>query len=49
MLADAQSYVGIAWWTSVFPGLALALLILALNLLGDGLADSWNVRARTRL
>ncbi len=46
MLADAQSYLGIAWWTSVFPGIALALLILALNLLGDGLADTWNVRAR---
>ncbi|MBA2476281.1 MAG: ABC transporter permease [Actinobacteria bacterium] len=49
MLADAQSYLGTAWWTSVFPGIALALLILALNLLGDGLADSWNVRTRTRV
>jgi len=49
MLADAQSYLGIAWWTSVFPGLALALLILALNLLGDGVADARNVRGRVRL
>lgn len=49
MLADAQSYLGIAWWTSVFPGLALALLILALNLLGDGLADTLSVRARVRV
>lgn len=49
MLADAQSYLGIAWWSSVFPGVALALLILALNLLGDGLADTWNVRSRVRL
>lgn len=49
MLADAQSYLGIAWWTSVFPGIALALLVLALNLLGDGLADSWNVRGRARI
>ncbi len=46
MLADAQSYLGIAWWTSVFPGIALALMILALNLLGDGLADTWNIRGR---
>ncbi len=49
MLSDAQSYLGIAWWTSVFPGIALALMILALNLLGDGLADTWNVRGRARL
>ena len=49
MLADAQSYLGIAWWASVFPGIALALMILALNLLGDGLADTWDVRGRVRL
>lgn len=49
MLADAQSYLGLAWWISVFPGLALALMILALNLLGDGLADTLNVRGRVRL
>lgn len=48
MLSDAQSYLGIAWWTSVFPGVALALVVLALNLLGDGLADTWNVRSRGR-
>ena len=49
MLADAQSYLGLAWWTSVFPGVALAVTILALNLLGDGLADTWDVRGRTRI
>lgn len=48
MLADAQSYLGIAWWTSVFPGLALALMILALNVLGDGLADTSSIRRRVR-
>ncbi len=46
MIADAQSYLGIAWWTSVVPGVTLALTILALNLVGDGLADTLNVRAR---
>jgi len=49
MLADAQSYLGMAWWISVFPGIALALMILALNLLGDGLADTFDVRGRARL
>jgi peptide/nickel transport system permease protein len=46
MLADAQSYLGLAWWTSVFPGAALAVVVLAVNLVGDGLADHWNVRSR---
>lgn len=48
MLADAQAYLGLAWWTSFFPGAALATLILALNLLGDGIADTWNVRVGRR-
>ncbi len=47
MLADAQSYLGLAWWTSVFPGTALALLVLALNLAGDGLAEAFGVRTLT--
>jgi peptide/nickel transport system permease protein len=48
MLAGAQSYLGIAWWTSVFPGLALAGLVLALNLAGDGLAEVLGVHGRVR-
>ena len=48
MLSDAQSYLGLAWWTSVAPGLSLAVLIVALNLLGDGLSDAWNVRRANR-
>lgn len=47
MLAGAQSYLGIAWWTSVFPGIALGLLVLAVNLVGDGLADVWSLRSTT--
>ncbi|MBA2294028.1 MAG: ABC transporter permease [Actinobacteria bacterium] len=49
MLAEAQPYLGIARWMSVFPGIALALTILALNLLGDGLADALHVRWRARI
>lgn len=37
MLADAQSYVGIAWWMSLFPGVAVGVTVLAMNLAGDGL------------
>jgi len=50
-LRDAAIYVRQAWWTSAFPGLAIMLVVLAINLLGDGLRD-WldprTVRARRR-
>jgi peptide/nickel transport system permease protein len=46
MLSDAQTYLGLAWWTALFPGLALSALVLSANLIGDGIADTWNVRAR---
>ncbi len=39
MLREAQSFAGLAPWTVVFPGLALALTILGLNLLGDGIQE----------
>jgi peptide/nickel transport system permease protein len=38
-LRDAAVYVRQAWWTSVFPGLAIMAVVLAVNLLGDGLRD----------
>ncbi len=34
------------WWITVFPGLALVLLVLAINLLGDWLRDALNPRLR---
>lgn len=39
ILADAQETFFSAWWIVVFPGIALMLLILAINLLGDFLRD----------
>ncbi len=39
MLSDAQTYVGIAWWLSLFPGLAIGLTVLAMNMAGDGLNE----------
>ena len=34
------------WWITVFPGLALVTLVLAVNLLGDWLRDALNPRLR---
>ena len=39
MLADGRSYMQTAWWVSVFPGLAIMVTVLGLNLLGDWLRD----------
>jgi dipeptide transport system permease protein len=40
MLADAREFVLRAWWVVTFPGLAILITVLALNLLGDGLRDA---------
>ena len=39
LVANAQRFIRIAWWMSVFPGATLGLAVLAVNLLGDGLND----------
>ena len=40
MLADARNYLFSGeWWLSVFPGAAISLSVIAINLLGDGLRD----------
>jgi len=48
MLNDAQTLVGTAPWLAWFPGLALAIAVLALGLLGDGLARLLDPRAAAR-
>lgn len=45
MLADAQTYLGLAPWLAILPGLAIALAVLGFNLLGDGLRDLLDRRA----
>lgn len=39
ILADARNHIHAAWWMGVFPGLGIALVALAANLLGDALRD----------
>lgn len=44
MIADAQGQLANAPWTSLFPGLAIALVVMALNAVGDGLRDAFDPR-----
>jgi len=47
MLADSVKYLTSgAWWVLVFPGVAIMLTVLGLNLLGDGLRDALDPRLR---
>ena len=46
LLAEAQASLPGAWWTAAFPGLAIALAVLAFALLGDGLQGALEPRGR---
>jgi len=48
MLFDAQSYLEQAWWMSLFPGAFVAVMIMGVNLLGDGLQELRDPRASGR-
>lgn len=47
MIAEGQQLVYRAWWVSTFPGVALALTVLGLNLFGDWLRDRLDPKTRT--
>lgn len=44
ILNEGRDFIRQAWWISVFPGLAIMITVLGLNLLGDGLRDTLDVR-----
>ena len=46
MVADGRDYVATAWWVSFFPGLAIFLVVMSLNFLGDWLRDRLDPRLR---
>ena len=48
MLSDGRSLMRHFWWVSFFPGLAIMLTVLSINLLGDGLRDALDPRLRHR-
>jgi peptide/nickel transport system permease protein len=46
MIAEGRDFITSAWWVSFFPGLAILLVVLAFNLLGDWLRDTLDPRLR---
>jgi ABC-type dipeptide/oligopeptide/nickel transport system permease subunit len=46
-LSNAQNYLGLGnWWWAFFPGMAIALSVIAINFVGDGLNDALDPRSR---
>jgi len=39
ILGDGRAYIDTAWWIAFFPGLAIMITVLSVNLLGDWLRD----------
>ena len=46
MVSDGRSFLLDQWWISTFPGIAIAIVVLGFNLLGDGLRDIMDPRLR---
>jgi peptide/nickel transport system permease protein len=48
MLYNAQRFLRHAWWTALFPGIAIFLVVMGFNLVGDGLNDALNPKQKGR-
>jgi peptide/nickel transport system permease protein len=48
MIADGRNYLASAWWIATFPGLAILVTVLGINLFGDWLRDSLDPQLRRR-
>ncbi len=48
IISDGRARLRNAWWIATFPGLAIALSVLAINLVGDGLRDAFDPRMQQR-
>jgi peptide/nickel transport system permease protein len=46
MVSEGRAYILVQWWMSTFPGLAILILVLAYNLVGDGVRDVMDPRTR---
>ena len=46
MLSMGRSYIREAWWLATFPGIAITITVLAINILGDGLRDVLDPRLK---
>ena len=48
ILTEGKSTIEVAWWLSVYPGVAILITVLGYNLLGEGLRDVLDPRLKER-
>lgn len=46
MLSSGRQYLDTAWWIPLMPGIAVVLVVVAINVIGDWLSDRWDPRER---
>jgi peptide/nickel transport system permease protein len=46
MLSQGRNYLAVQWWVAAFPGAAIAMTVLGVNLMGDGIRDVLDPRLR---
>lgn len=46
MLSQARVYLQQAWWIGTFPGIAIMLAVMSINVIGDALRDALDPRMR---
>jgi len=46
ILNDGKDVLEIAWWMTLFPGLAILVTVLSYNLMGEGIRDALDPRLR---
>jgi len=46
MVAEGARYLPDLWWLAIFPGLAILVTVLGINLFGDGLRDTLDPRLK---
>jgi peptide/nickel transport system permease protein len=49
MMAEGRNLFQVAWWVVIYPGVALSITVLGVNLLGDGLRDALDPRLARRM
>ena len=49
MMAEGRNLFQVAWWVVIYPGIALSITVLAVNLLGDGMRDALDPRLARRM
>ena len=49
MVSDGRNFIASAWWVSLIPGLAVLIVVMAANMLGDALADHLNPDRRREI